>query len=189
MTKLSIIILMAVAVCSCFGVPDRQTARSVSEDAIVSNANQFSFDTVEAKDLNTAKPIDEFTARGKNNNKGNKNKMEALHMGLNYIKMIISTLMAAVGHLIAFKGVGLALISVIIQIAQFIMVLKKNKESHPPAYKVIETPWHTVAPSENYSGGGGAGYGSYNSYTGHGKSADDVTKTSPYASYAARRRR
>lgn len=114
--------------------------------------------------------------------------MEAVHMGLNYIKMIISTLMAAIGHLIAFKGVGLALISVIIQIAQFIMVLKKNKESHPPTYKVIESPWHTVAPVDSYSGGAG-NYGSYNSYAGHAKSADEAAKASPYASYSARRRR
>lgn len=130
-----------------------------------------------------------LTARGQNNIKRNKNKMEMLNMGMNYMKMVISTLMAAIGHIIAFKGVGLALISVIIQIAQFIMVLKRNKEeSHPPSYKVIESPWHTVAPVDSYAGGSNS-YGSYNTYAGHAKSTNDGIKTSPYASYSARRRR
>lgn len=117
------------------------------------------------------------SARGKKG--GNKHKMEMMHMGLSYVKMMLSTLMAAIGHLFAFKGVGLSLISVLIQIAQFIMVLKKNRESQPPSYKIIETPWHT-SPTESY--------GVYGSYASHAKSSAAVNY-SPYAAPQVRRRR
>lgn len=111
---------------------------------------------------------------------GNKNK-EMLHMGLSFVKMIISTLGAAIGHVFAFKSVGLSLISVLIQIAQFIMVLKKNKDSQPPSYKIVETPWHT-SPTESY--------GAYGSYAGHGKSAAAAGyDSSPYGAAAPPRRR
>lgn len=113
---------------------------------------------------------------------GNKNK-EMLHMGLGFVKMVLSTLMAAIGHVFAFKSVGLSLISVLIQIAQFVMVLKKNRDSQPPSYKIVETPWHT-SPTESY--------GAYGSYAGHAKSAAAAGGySSPYAAAAAppRRRR
>lgn len=123
------------------------------------------------------------SGRGRGNKGGHKNKMAAMHMGLSYIKMVISTIMAAIGHVFAFKSVGLSLISVLIQIAQFVMTLKKNKESQPPSYKIVETPWHTASPTESY--------GSYGSYAGHGKSAVGDYASPYYArsSHAARRRR
>lgn len=111
---------------------------------------------------------------------GNKHK-EMLHMGLSFVKMVLGTLTAAIGHVFAFKSVGLSLISVLIQIAQFIMVLKKNRDSQPPSYKIVETPWHT-SPTESY--------GAYGSYAGHAKSAAAVGyNSSPYAAAAPPRRR
>lgn len=113
--------------------------------------------------------------------------MEAMHVGLSYIKMVLSTLMAAIGHVFAFKSVGLSLISVLIQIAQFIIALKKDKENQPPSYKIIETPWHT-APTESYGS-----YGSYGSYAGHGKSSNNNGYAAPYTApagtHSVRRRR
>lgn len=86
--------------------------------------------------------------------------MEVMHMGLSYIKMVISTLMSVVGHVLAFKAVALTLISVLIQIAQFVMMLKRDKEQHhsPPAYihsKIIESPYHhSPQQPEPYGGSG-----------------------------------
>lgn len=104
-----------------------------------------------------------FIARGKNKGGKHGHKMEAMHMGLTYIKMVISTLMSAIGHIFAFKAVGLTLISVLIQVAQFVMMLKKDKESHPPTFihsKVVENPYHSPQPDP------------YGAYGGHGKSSD-----------------
>lgn len=106
--------------------------------------------------------------------------MEMMHMGLSYVKMVLATFMSIIGHIFAFKSVGLTLISVLIQIAQFIMVLKKNKESHPPTYKIVETPWHTQAPPESYGG-------SYNSYSKAGTVSG--VNNSPYGIPTAQRRR
>lgn len=48
------------------------------------------------------------------------------------------------------------------------MALKKHKDSQPPpTYKIVETPWHTPVPPENY--------GAYGNY-GHAKSSNN----SPY---------
>lgn len=130
--------------------------------------------------INGRKPL-LVSARG-NNKGGNKHKMEAMQMGLSYVKMVLSTLMAAIGHVFAFKSVGLSLISVLIQIAQFVMVLKKNRDSQPPSYKIVETPWHT-SPTESY--------GVYGSYAGHAKSSSAAAAVnySPYAAPLVRRRR
>lgn len=123
--------------------------------------------------------LERFTGRAKKGGGGgggkNKHKMEAMHMGLSYIKMVVSTLMAFIGHIFAFKAVALTLISVLIQITQFVMALKKDKESHAPAYKVVETPWHT-APNEQ-------SYGSYGSYGGGNAKAGyaGTVAPSPYA--------
>lgn len=131
------------------------------------------------------------TGRGKNNKGGgNKHKMEMMHIGLSYIKIVISTLMAIIGHIFAFKSVSLALISVFIQVAQFIMTLKKTKEGYQyalPAYKVVENPWHTSS-TESFSS-----YGSYGG--GHGKASSDgyynnnaLPYANPSSSRAASRR-
>lgn len=105
----------------------------------------------------------DFAARAGNKKGGGhkNNKMELMHMGLSYIKMVLATFMSMVSHIFAFKSVGLTLIGVLIQIAQFVMTLKKHKESQPPppVYKIVETPWHTQAPPEHYGP-----YGSYGSY-------------------------
>lgn len=95
--------------------------------------------------------------------------MELMHMGLSYFKMVLSTLMAFIGHVFAFKSVGLSLISVLIQVAQFIMTLKRSKESQPTAYKVVETQWHTTPAETSYGGGyGGGAYNGGGAYGGGG---------------------
>ncbi|XP_025419737.1 uncharacterized protein LOC112690045 isoform X2 [Sipha flava] len=178
MNKISIVILMAVAVCSCYGVPGQRNIRSASE--LSAETGSITDRVTSPEDLVAAESTDVFTARAKKGGGGgHKNKYEAMHMGLNYVKMVISTLMAAIGHVLAFKGVGLALISVLIQVAQLIMTLKKSKDSHPPSYKIIETPWHTT-PTESFGSYGGHGsYGGQSAYGGQGAQS----------SYSARRRR
>ncbi|CAI6355820.1 unnamed protein product [Macrosiphum euphorbiae] len=174
---LSIVVLLAVAVCSCHSISDRRSIRSATPE-VSGDIDPITADAFAPRDSAAAETVDVFTtARGKKG--GNKHKMEMMHMGLSYVKMMLSTLMAAIGHLFAFKGVGLSLISVLIQIAQFIMVLKKNRESQPPSYKIIETPWHT-SPTESY--------GVYGSYASHAKSSAAVNY-SPYAAPQVRRRR
>ncbi|XP_003244235.1 uncharacterized protein LOC100573101 [Acyrthosiphon pisum] len=174
---LSIVVLLAVAVCSCHCISDRRSIRSATP-VISANIDPITVDATAPRDSAAAETIDIYnTARGKKG--GNKHKMEMMHMGLSYVKMMLSTLMAAIGHVFAFKSVGLSLISVLIQIAQFIMVLKKNRESQPPSYKIVETPWHT-SPTESY--------GVYGSYAGHGK-ASAAVNYSPYAAPQVRRRR
>lgn len=105
-----------------------------------------------------------FTARGKQH-KGGKNKMALIHMGLSYMKVVISTLMAAIGNILAFKAVALTLVSVLIQIAQFVMMLKKDKENHhQSAYvhpKIMEIPYHTPQQPEQYVGPGKVPNGDY----------------------------
>uniref|UniRef100_A0A2S2NGG0 Uncharacterized protein n=1 Tax=Schizaphis graminum TaxID=13262 RepID=A0A2S2NGG0_SCHGA len=173
---LSIAILFAVTVCSCHGSFDRRNIRSAATEVSVNVDDPI--DTNASRDLAAADTFDVFTARAKKS--GHKSKMEAMHMGLSYVKMVLSTLMAAIGHVFAFKSVGLSLISVLIQIAQFIMVLKnKNRDSQPPSYKIVETPWHT-SPTESY--------GAYGSYAGHAKSAA-VVDYSPYAAAPPAKRR
>lgn len=66
MSKLSIIILMAAAVCSCYGIPDRRTVRSVSEDVSVNKANPITFDIGKPENSNAAKSVDEFTGNSLN---------------------------------------------------------------------------------------------------------------------------
>lgn len=122
------------------------------------------------------------TGRAKKGSGHKNNKMEMMHMGLSYVKMVIATFMSIIGHLFAFKSVGLTLISVLIQIAQFVMVLKKNKESQP-TYKIVETPWHTaplspLAPSPE----------SYGSYSSHAKTGV-IANNSPYGVPTVQRRR
>lgn len=175
---LSIMVLLAVAVCSCHGFMDRRNIRSAGSE-VSGNVDPITVDTIAPRDLETADTNDVFTGRLKKG--GNKNK-EMLHMGLSFVKMILGTLTAAIGHVFAFKSVGLSLISVLIQIAQFIMVLKKNKDSQPPSYKIVETPWH-MSPTESY--------GAYGSYAGHAKSAAAAGgyNASPYAAAAPPRRR
>ncbi|XP_026818634.1 uncharacterized protein LOC113557361 [Rhopalosiphum maidis] len=173
---LSIAVLLTVTVCSCHGNFNRRSIRSAGTEVSVNVDDPI--DTIASRDSAAADTFDVFTARAKKG--GHKSKMEAMHMGLSYVKMVLSTLMAAIGHVFAFKSVGLSLISVLIQIAQFIMVLKKNRDSQPPSYKIVETPWHT-SPTESY--------GAYGSYAGHAKSAAAVDYSAYAAALPARRRR
>lgn len=173
---LSIVVLLTIAVGSCHGISERRSIKSATSEVSV-DINPITVDAIAPQDSTAAETAEVPTARAKKG--GNKSKMEAMHMGLSYVKMVLSTLMAAIGHVFAFKSVGLSLISVLIQIAQFIMVLKKNRDSQPPSYKIVETPWHT-SPTESY--------GVYGSYAGHAKSALTVNY-SPYAAAPVRRRR
>lgn len=174
---LSIVVLLAVAVCSCHCISDRRSIRSTTPE-VSADIDPITIDAIQQRDSAAAETVDVFnTARGKKG--GQKHKMEMMHMGLSYVKMMLSTLMAAIGHVFAFKSVGLSLISVLIQIAQFIMVLKKNRESQPPSYKIVETPWHT-SPTESF--------GVYGSYAGHAKSSA-AGNYAPYAAPQVRRRR
>ncbi|KAL4154520.1 hypothetical protein QTP88_000379 [Uroleucon formosanum] len=172
---LSIVVLLTVAVCSCHCISNHRSIRSTAPE-ISAVINPITVDAIAPRDSATAETVNVFNT-GRSKKGGNKHKMEMMHMGLSYVKMMLSTLMAAIGHLFAFKSVGLSLISVLIQIAQFIMVLKKNRESQPPSYKIVETPWHT-SPTESY--------GVYGSYAGHAKSSVNY---SPYAAPQVRRRR
>jgi len=110
--------------------------------------------------------------------------MEMMHMGLSYVKMILSTFMSVIGHIFAFKSTTLTLIGVLIQIAQFVMALKKHKESVPlPTYKIVETPWHTQVAPENYGA-----YGAYGGYGGYAPAKTGNAPPNPSA-YGQRKRR
>ncbi|XP_025191814.1 uncharacterized protein LOC112592057 [Melanaphis sacchari] len=177
-----IVVLSAVAICSCHGILERRSIRSTASE-VADNLDPITVDTIAPRDsatADTADTSDIFHTAARVKRGGNKNKMEAMHVGLSYVKMMLNTLMAVIGHVFAFKSVGLSLISVLIQIAQFVMTLKKNRESQPPSYKIVETPWHT-SPTESY--------GAYGSYAGHAKSAGAAVDYSPYAAPAPARRR
>ncbi|XP_050529392.1 uncharacterized protein LOC126898987 [Daktulosphaira vitifoliae] len=165
MNKIILAFLVAVVVCSALA--ERQS-RFASED--VSDANPLSVpQNIQDSDY------DVVSGRGKKNKGGEgggKNKMEMMHFGLSYFKMVVNHIMGMIGHMLAFKAVALTFIGVVIQIIQFIMFLKNNKHNSTQ-YKVVESPWKanpaevhipSYGPSGSYGPPGSAGGSSHSAY-------------------------
>ncbi|XP_050438529.1 uncharacterized protein LOC126844400 [Adelges cooleyi] len=180
--------ILVVAVAACSAVPNRDrrsdpttvVAKIDSETEVKPNSQTIStaeVDTIlqsgsdaEASSVSQTNKVDEdlkqtaetaIVAESGRGKKG-KGKMEMMHMGLTYIKMLISTFMSAIGHFLQLKGVTIALLSFLFQVLQFIMTYKKSKESSP-----MVSPWVHHEPAQyeyqspqQYRPPSGSGYNS-----------------------------